>query len=200
MSATEIIRKRYNRTSKFYDWMDILIKDEVRKKVLSHAHGKVLEAGVGTGKNLQFYPPDCQVTGIDFSPGMLDKARKRIKGRPGTTLLEMDIQNLEFPDDFFDTVVATCVFCSVPNPVQGLEELRRVCKPEGKLIFLEHIRSDKKMMGLIMDILNPLFVKLIGANINRQTLKNMESAHLHLERVDTEGMDILKFVITSPNK
>ena len=200
MPATDIIRKRYNRTSKFYDLMDTMIKDEVRKKVLSYAHGKVLEAGVGTGKNLLFYPPDCQVMEIDFSPGMLDKARKRVEGRPDVTLLEMDIQELDFPDNFFDTIVATCVFCSVPNPIQGLKELRRVCKPDGKLIFLEHIRSNKRMMGLIMDILNPLFVKLIGANINRQTLKNMESAHLNLERVDAEGMDILKFVIASPNK
>lgn len=200
MSTTDAIKKRYNRTSKFYDWMDIMIKDEVRKKVLSHAHGKVLEAGVGTGKNLQFYPPDCEVTGIDFSPGMLEKARKRVEGRSGITLLEMDIQNLDFPDNFFDTIVATCVFCSVPNPIRGLKELRRVCKLDGKLIFLEHIRSDKKMMGLIMDVLNPLAVRLIGANINRRTLENMESANLHLERIDTEGMDILKLVIASPNK
>lgn len=200
MTATDIIRKRYNRTSKFYDCMDTMIKDEVRKKVLSHAHGKVLEAGVGTGKNLQFYPDSCQVTGIDFSPGMLEKARKRTKGMSNITLLEMDIQNLEFPADSFDTVVATCVFCSVPNPVQGLKELRRVCKPDGKLIFLEHIRSDNKMMGLVMDILNPLVVRLIGANINRRTLENMENAHLHLEQVNTEGMEILKFVIASPNK
>lgn len=200
MTTTEIIRKRYNRTSIFYDCMDTMVKDEVRKKILSHAQGKVLEAGVGTGKNLQFYPEDCQVTGIDFSPGMLKKAKKRIDGMSNITLMEMDIQNLEFPDDSFDTVVATCVFCSVPNPVQGLKELRRVCKPDGKLISLEHIRSDNKMMGLVMDMLNPLVVRLIGANINRRTLENMENAHLHLDQVNTEGMNILKFVIASPNK
>lgn len=200
MTATDVIRKRYNRTSTFYDCMDTMIKDEVRKKVLSHAHGRVLEAGVGTGKNLQFYPDDCQVTGIDFSPGMLKKAMKRIEGKPNIKLLEMDIQNLEFPDNSFDTVVATCVFCSVPDPVLGLKELRRVCKPEGKLIFLEHIRSEKKMIGAIMDVLNPLVVRLIGANINRRTLENMESAQLNLEQVATEGMEILKFIIASPNK
>ena len=200
MTTTDIIRKRYNRTSVFYDCMDTMIKDDVRKKVLSHAHGKVLEVGVGTGKNLQFYPDNCQVTGIDFSPGMLKKARKRTEGRPSIILLEMDIQNLEFPDNSFDTIIATCVFCSVPDPLQGLRELRRVCKPEGKLIFLEHIRSDKKMMGLLMDILNPMVVRFIGANINRKTLENMESAHLRLEQVDTMSMEILKFVIASPNK
>jgi len=200
MTVTDVIKKRYNRTSKFYDYMDTMIKDEVRKKVLSHAYGKVLEAGVGTGKNLQFYPDNCEVTGIDFSPGMLEKARTRIQGKTNVTLLEMDIQNLDFPNDFFDTIVGTCVFCSVPDPDQGLKELRRVCKPDGKLIFLEHIRSEKQMMGVVMDILNPLVVRLIGANINRKTLDNMERAQLHLDQVETEGMEILKFVIASPNK
>ncbi len=200
MTRAEVIRKRYNRTAAFYDYMDTMIKESTRKKVIENAYGKVLEAGVGTGKNLRYYSPDCDVTGIDFSPGMLKKAEKRAAGLKNVSLREMDVQDLDFPDNYFDTVVATCVFCSVPDPVKGLRELRRVCKPDGKLIFLEHIRSSRKLAGLVMDMCNPLVVRLIGANINRRTLENMETAGLNLRRVDTVGMEILKLVIAEPGK
>jgi len=199
VTTTEIIKKRYDRTSLFYDCMDWMLSDKIRKKVIDMAKGKVLEVGVGTGKNLKFYPPECEVTGIDFSPGMLKKARERTRGLDNITLYEMDVQQLRFPDNSFDTVIATCVFCSVPDPVTGFRELRRVCKPDGRLIFLEHVRSSKKFMGQLMDMFNPLVVRLIGANINRETLENMKKAELHLEQVDTVGMEILKLVIARPN-
>lgn len=198
--VTEKIKKRYNRTSIFYDCMDTMIKDELRKKVVSYAQGKVLEVGVGTGKNLKYYSPDCDVTGIDFSPGMLAKARERAKELPNVSLYEMDVQNLDFPDNYFDTIIATCVFCSVPDPIKGLEELKRACKPDGKLVFLEHIRSSKKILGLMMDIFNPVVVRIIGANINRKTLENMKAAGLDIKQVETEGIEILKFIIAEPNK
>lgn len=200
MDSTETIKKRYDRTSVFYDCMDWMISDKVRKQVVGMASGKVLEVGVGTGKNLRFYPSDCEVTGIDFSPGMLKKARQRAKGLKNVTLYEMDVQNLQFPDNFFDTIVATCVFCSVPDPIKGLIELRRVCKLNGRLLFLEHIRSSNRVLGALMDLFNPLAVGLIGANVNRRTLENMETAGLSLEKVDTVGMEILKLIVARPDK
>ena len=200
MSGTDIIKERYNRTSLFYDCMDVMIKDELRAKVIGYARGKVLEVGVGTGKNLRFYQPDCEVTGIDFSPGMLKKAEKRAQGLPNVTLYEMDVQKLDFPDNFFDTVIATCVFCSVPDPVQGFQELHRVCKPDGQMVFLEHMRSSNKFVGLMMDFFNPLVVRMIGANINRETLENIKKAEIDLVQVDTVGMEILKLIIAKPNK
>ena len=200
MATTEVIRQRYNRTALFYDYMDKMIKDEVRKKLIEQAYGQVLEVGVGTGKNLKFYRPDCQVTGIDFSPAMLKKAREKVRGRDNISLLEMDAQELDFPDNSFDTIVATCVFCSVPDPVKGLEELKRVCKPKGQLLFLEHIRSSNLLMGTLMDLFNPLVVRLVGANINRETLVNIETAGLCLQQVDSVGTDILKYIVAAPNK
>lgn len=200
VSATDVIRKRYNRTALFYDCMDIMISDEIRAQVISHARGKVLEVGVGTGKNFRFYPRDCDVTGIDFSPGMLAKAKKRAQGLPNIALHEMDVQDLGFPDNSFDTIIATCVFCSVPDPVKGFQELRRVCKPDGQMVFLEHVRSSKKFMGLLMDFFNPLVVRVIGANINRETLDNIKKAGIDLLQVDSVGLEILKLIIAKPNK
>lgn len=180
--------------------MDRMIKDDLRKQVIGMAHGRVLEVGVGTGKNLKFYNRDCNVIGIDFSPGMLKKARERAKYFDNVTLYEMDVQNLEFPDNSFDTVVATCVFCSVPDPVKGFKELNRVCKPDGRLVFLEHVRSENPAMGWLMDLFNPIVVRMIGANINRRTVENMQKAGLLTEQINTVGPEIVKLVVAKPNK
>lgn len=196
---TLLTRERYNRTSKFYDIMDRMIKSDIRKKILSEASGKVLEVGVGTGKNLEFYSPDCEITGIDLSPGMLEKAREKAqKIRITVSLLEMDAQNLQFPDDTFDTVVATCVFCSVPDPIKGLKEVKRVCKPEGKIILLEHVRSDNPILGKLMDLLDPITVRMMGPHINRRTVENISKAGLTIRSVEDQNLKILKHIVAEP--
>lgn len=197
---TEIIKKRYNRTSRFYDCMDFMIKDATRQQVLSLARGRVLEVGVGTGKNLPFYPADCEVTGIDFSPGMLEKARGRAESlNLEVTLQEMDAQQMTFPDATFDTVVATCVFCSVPDPVQGLKEIKRVCKPGGQIILLEHVRSENPVLGVLMDLLNPVSLHLVGSNINRRTVENVRKSGLQTREVSDIGYSkLVKLIIASP--
>ncbi|CAA7601576.1 Methyltransferase type 11 [Acididesulfobacillus acetoxydans] len=197
---TEKTRKRYNRASRVYDLMDRMVKPELRAKVLSQAQGMVLEVGVGTGKNLPYYTDDCiGVTGIDLSPGMLSKAKARAQeAKALVKLYEMDAQNMEFPDDSFDTVVATCVFCSVSDPIKGLREIRRVCKPNGKIILLEHVRSDNPILGKIMDILDPLTVRFIGPHINRRTVANVKAAGLGIRRVEDQRSKILKLIVAKP--
>lgn len=83
---------------------------------------------------------------------------------------------LDFPDHSFDTVLATFVFCSVPDPILGLKELHRVCKPEGKLLLMEHMRPGNPLQGMMFDILNPMVVRMMGANINRRTMDNIRLA------------------------
>lgn len=196
---TEVIRRRYDRTSIFYDWMDRMISPELRKKALSLASGKVLEVGVGTGNNFPYYPPGCEVTAIDFSPGMLARARKKLHlARAPIKLLEMDAQAMDFPDNTFDTVVATCVFCSVPDPVKGLAEVKRVCKPNGKIILLEHVRSESPVIGWLMDVLNPISLHLIGSNINRRTVQNVISAGIQLQKVEDLRGKIVKLIVGTP--
>lgn len=196
---TEVIRRRYDRTSIFYDWMDRMISPELRKKALSLASGKVLEVGVGTGNNFPYYPPGCEVTAIDFSPGMLARARKKLHlARSPIKLLEMDAQAMDFPYNTFDTVVATCVFCSVPDPVKGLAEVKRVCKPNGKIILLEHVRSESPVIGWLMDVLNPISLHLIGSNINRRTVQNVISAGIQLQKVEDLRGKIVKLIVGTP--
>ncbi len=196
---TEIIKRRYNRTARFYDWMDRMINPRMRKEALSYANGKVLEVGVGTGKNLEFYPEGCQVTGIDFSPGMLAKAHQKLHlAKVPVDLIEMDVQNMSFEDETFDTVVATCVFCSVPDPVKGLQEVRRVCKPQGRVILLEHVRSENVILGALMDILNPMSLYMVGSNINRRTVENVQKAQIKPVEIQDNLGKILKLIIASP--
>lgn len=196
------IQKRYDRVSGIYSIMDRMIKDPWRQELLSSVHGKVLEVGVGTGANLPFYPAGAEVTGIDFSKGMLNQARKKLyqlHAENHIRLIEMDAQDLQFSDQIFDFIVSTCVFCSVPDPIKGLRELGRVCKPDGKILMLEHMRSENKVAGVIMDLLNPLTVRLWGANINRRTLDNIRCAGLTIEENEPIYGTILKKLIVSRN-
>ncbi|WP_102335357.1 class I SAM-dependent methyltransferase [Salimicrobium jeotgali] len=199
MSRTEDIKKRYDRVSGVFDMMDHMIKDKWRKDLLKDLDGSVLEIGVGTGANLPFYPETAEVTGIDFSRKMLKKAEEKTASLPGSiTLREMDAENLDFPDDSFDYVVSTCVFCSVPDPVRGLREINRVVKPEGKVLLLEHMRSDTEWVGKMMDVLNPVGLHIVGANINRKTMANIQKAGLRVEEEELLFSTIMrKLVLTS---
>ncbi|MFE4524269.1 class I SAM-dependent methyltransferase [Cytobacillus firmus] len=182
ISRNEVIIQRYDRISLLYDWMDKMIKDEWRNSLLANVRGDILEVGIGTGINLTYYPKDINsLTGVDFSEGMLNLARKKKKKLQvdfKVNLMNADIQVLPFPDNTFDSIVSTCVFCSVPDPVKGLKELKRVCKPEGEIFMIEHMRSSSPLAGVLMDALNPLTVRLWGANINRDTLHNIDLSGL----------------------
>lgn len=198
-NLTDGVKRRYNRTALFYDAMERLIPAAWRQRALTLAGGRVLEVGVGTGGNFPYYPPDCEVTAIDFSPGMLARARAKLpSARVPVTLREMDVEHLEFAAGTFDTVVATCVFCSVPHPVAGLREVRRVCKAGGKIILLEHVRSDNPLLGAVMDLLNPAAQLVIGDNINRRTVANVIRAGLRLERVDNVLDGLVKLIVATP--
>lgn len=201
--SNETIKKRYNRVSYLYDFMDRMMKDKWRENLLKDVKGQVLEVGIGTGKNFSFYPEGINLTGVDFSPKMLKKAQKKVDESAlpfPVTLKEMDIQQLNFPDNTFDYVVSTCVFCSVPDPVKGLKELKRVCRPDGKIIMLEYMRSDNEFAGKLMDLLNPIPVTVWGANINRDTLSNIAAAGMIIEEKEDLAGSIIRKITVIPNK
>jgi phosphatidylethanolamine/phosphatidyl-N-methylethanolamine N-methyltransferase len=121
---------------------------------------QILEVGVGTGINAALYPRDCTVTGVDFSAEMLEKARERVarKGVRNIRLLEMDAQAMTFPDNVFDIVYAPYVISVVPDPVKVAAEMRRVCKPGGKVIFLNHFRSQNFIGAKCERLISPLTI------------------------------------------
>ena len=173
---------KYDRISFIYDMMEAPVERFLfrkwRRSILSELSGSVLEIGVGTGKNLKYYSPDCKVTAIDISPKMLHRAKKRAQGMDNISLMVMDAENLTFADDSFDYVITTFVLCSIPNPVVALREMRRVCKPDGVVINLEHMRSSNWMLTLLENILNPLSVFFMGVNLNRRTVENIKKSGL----------------------
>jgi phosphatidylethanolamine/phosphatidyl-N-methylethanolamine N-methyltransferase len=123
---------------------------------------RVLEVGVGTGINVDLYPSDCAVTGIDLSSSMLEKARERVarKGVRNVRLLQMDAANLKFADDSFDIVYAPYVISVVPDPVAVTREMRRVCRPGGRIVILNHFRSSNPLMARIERMISPLTVHI----------------------------------------
>jgi phosphatidylethanolamine/phosphatidyl-N-methylethanolamine N-methyltransferase len=123
---------------------------------------RILEVGVGTGINLTLYPKSCSVTGIDLSASMLEKAREWVakKGVADIRLLEMDAAEMKFADDSFDVVYAPYVISVVPDPVRVANEMCRVCRPGGKIIFLNHFRSPNMILSRIERLISPLTVHI----------------------------------------
>jgi ubiquinone/menaquinone biosynthesis C-methylase UbiE len=195
--ATALTRSRYDRRAHLYDRMtrgSERLLAPGRAALWQCVRGpRVLEVGVGTGKSFPYYPAGMTITAIDFSPRMLEQARTHAaQDRIVVDLREADVQALPFPDASFDTVIASCVFCSVPDPLLGLGELRRVLVPGGQLLLLEHVLSHRSLLGPIMDMLNPLVVRMMGANINRETVENVRRAGFIELQVEDLWLDILK--------
>lgn len=192
----DMAKLRYDRNAWFFDYMESLfgkMMNDRKHEIIAQASGRVLEVGVGTGKSLTYYPEGVELVGIDISPKMLAKAEARAHEFPGSlTLMVADIQNLDFPDNSFDTVITSCVFCSVTDPVRGFQEINRVLRPGGTGLHLEHVRSKNRVIGKLMDILNPMVVRMMGANINRDTAANIRKSGLKLLEENDLWRDILK--------
>lgn len=175
-TESALVRERYDRTARHYDimtWpMEVMAIDRYRSRLIAEVEGaRVLEVGVGTGRNLSLYPDAVQVDAIDFSPRMLERAQRR-PPRTNVRLALMDVQELAWPSETFDTVVSTCVFCSVPDALKGLQEIRRVLRAGGRALFLEHVRPGTPWLAALFDWLDP-FVSRRGPHINRRTMEAM---------------------------
>ncbi len=197
---SDIIRKRYDRIAPYFEGMEAVMEGlffrNWRKRLWAKVEGHhILEVGVGTGKNFDYYPKDARITAIDFSEQMLKQAaKKRDRKNVNVELELMDVQSLYFADNSFDTVICSFVFCSVPSAAKGLKELYRVCKPGGQVLLLEHVISSNPVIAAVMNLLNPVVVALVGANINRNTVKSVKACAFTSVNVDERSSDIIKLI------
>ncbi len=133
-----------------------------RERMVIAPNDRILEVGVGTGITASLYPSHCHITGIDLSTSMLDKARERVarQGLRNIRLLEMDAGDLTFADNSFDIVYAPYLVSVVPDPVKVVKEMRRVCRPGGRIIILNHVRSANPVLSRIERAISPLTVHI----------------------------------------
>src|SRR3990170_2086548 len=181
---TRRLVRRWDRRARFYDRLVAPIERMMgfapgRTRLFERAaKGRVLEVGAGTGKNLPYYPEGALVVATDLSPGMLERAAEKAGDRPrGVRFVVTDAEDLAFRDGVFDAVVTSFVFCTLPDPVRGLREARRVLRDGGEVVLLEHIRPAGHL-GRLFDLLDPIASRLMGPHINRRTLDHIREAGL----------------------
>jgi ubiquinone/menaquinone biosynthesis C-methylase UbiE len=168
---------------------------EWRTDLLSHASGDVLEIGAGTGINLPFYAKAPTISSLtlaepDVHMRKRAEARARLLGRADVRLIDAPVENLPFADASFDTVVATLLLCSVRDPAAALASIRRLLRPGGRFLFLEHVAAEENPGRLAWQKRIEPFWKIIGDNchLTRRTLKSIESAGFSLETVTHASM------------
>jgi ubiquinone/menaquinone biosynthesis C-methylase UbiE len=150
-----------------------------RRELVAEARGRVLEVGCGTGLMLSLYPPDTDLVALDVHREPLERARAR---GHGAAILHASVERLPFADASFDAVVSGLVFCSVPDPSQGLGEIRRVLKPGGRLLMLEHVQARNRFGRGVLNAVQPVWTTLAGGcHPNRETENIVERAGFVIE-------------------
>ncbi|MGL5202729.1 MAG: class I SAM-dependent methyltransferase [Cetobacterium sp.] len=192
-------KDKYSRVAKLFDKIERnMPMKSVKENAVQMLNGKILEVGIGSGASLEYYPKDADVTGIDFSIGMLELAKKKSKllDMKNITLLDMDIENMSFEDETFDSIFSSCVFCTVPNPEKGIGEVYRVLKKGGKAVFIEHMKSENEIINIALRFLN-IFTKLIlGTSLLRETEKTIRS--VGFSKVVSRNImlgDVVRFIV-----
>ena len=151
--------------------------------MLELASGTVLEVAIGTGKNISYYPRGCRIIAVDLSREMMNIARKRAaKLSMNISFLLADAEALPFSDKTFDTVVSSLSTCTFPDPVAALKEVSRVCRPEGRILLLEHGRSDREWLARFQDRTADRHAKQLGCHWNRKSLDLVRGAGLKINK------------------
>ncbi|MBI3452623.1 MAG: class I SAM-dependent methyltransferase [Rhodospirillales bacterium] len=182
------IREKYERMAPIYDraeWLPgILGLRKLRRELFGLARGRTLEVAAGTGKNLSSYPADVDLTAIDLSPAMLAIAAQRHTSPPSpASFAIMDAEHLGFQDRTFDTVTSSLTLCTFPNPVRALDEMARVCRPEGSILLLEHGRSSREWLGRWQDRRSESHALHLACQWNRDPIDLVGQAGLSVRRI-----------------
>jgi ubiquinone/menaquinone biosynthesis C-methylase UbiE len=170
---------------------------ELRERAIAHATGDVLEIGGGTGSNLPYYGPDVtSLTITEPEPPMLKRLEKKVREQSfPARVLRAPAEDLPFPDGAFDTVVSTLVLCGVDDQPRALREIRRVLRPGGRLVFIEHVRSDDARLAKTQDRMNGLNRSLAGCECNRATLDTIRREGFEVDSLEHTTLNkVPKFV------
>lgn len=173
MITAQSIKQTYDRFSSLYDLIFKPFLESGRERAIDLLNpgreSRVLEIGVGTGLGFEYYPPGIELTGFDYSSGMLRQARSKAvsSSRCSVRLLQMDVQNMAFADNSFDYLMAAYVLTVVPDPEKAIKELFRVARPGAKVVLINYLCSNNKLMSIIENIFHPVF-----ASIGLFTLKH----------------------------
>jgi ubiquinone/menaquinone biosynthesis C-methylase UbiE len=197
---------RYQRIAPFYDLLDLPFEyrryRKIRPQLFAGLSGRLLDAGVGTGRNFPFYPPSAKVVGIDLSPAMLARAARRLGSAAAEVeLRHMDVTRIELPDRHFDAAVATFLFCVLPDELQvpALREIGRVVKPGGIIRLLEYTRPRGAFRRAMTRLWEPWVRWAYGAGFDRRTEEHIPQAGLRLVESRFVVDDLIKLIeVRSP--
>ncbi|USZ66991.1 class I SAM-dependent methyltransferase [Halorussus salilacus] len=181
--------------------LDRLFMGRYRRRLFGRAEGRVLDVACGTGTNVPHLPDSVAYVGVDISPEMLAKAAERFDDLElGEDLLEMDAQELDFPDDSFDTVISALSTCTFPDPVAALREMSRVCRPDGRILLLEHGRSDVGAVARFQDWRADAHFEKHGCRWNQEPLAVVSRADLPIREATSRFLGILTAVEARPKR
>ena len=200
------ISEKYDRFARWFDLVEgipnVLGVRKLRRRFLRHASGNVLEVAVGTGMNFPYYPPGCRIIAVDVSREMLNVARQRAEKLSMDVSFSLaDAEALPFSDKSFDSVVSSLTTCTFPNPVAALREMARICRTDGRVLLLEHGRSDREWLGRWQDRRAASFAKQLACHWNREPLELVRKAGLKInnsERVFFGVFHQIEAVPTGP--
>ena len=193
-----LTREKWDRAAGSYDLMNGYGQEirwaPFKRRLFERMQGRIIFASIGTGQDIQFFPPGRDITAIDISPGMLERARPRAAAYAGKLeLREIDLHELDYPHGAFDQVFTACTFCSVPRPVEGLRMLRRVLKPGGELFMFEHTGSRYFPFNVMLNLMTRVS-RRYGPEMNRDTVANVARAGFQIEAVEPVYLDVVKMI------
>ncbi|HEV2127172.1 MAG TPA: methyltransferase domain-containing protein [Thermomicrobiales bacterium] len=179
----------------------LLMGDRFRQELGAMLRGDVLELGSGTGMIFRFVDWDriTSFTATDLSPGMLAEARQRpeVEGRP-VTFEQVEATDLPYPDASFDTVTTSLTLCTVPDPERTLREMSRVCRPDGRIVLLEHVDPPNPLLSGVLHLLSPLQERRMGCHLDRPTDRLVERMGFPIERHEGTFLSIFRLLVLCP--
>ena len=183
----------------FMGLFEIAMWPGARSRLLGRARGQVLEVACGTGLNVSHYPPGVRLVLTDIEGALLDRARVRaVAAGLDVQARVADASALPFPDRSFDTVVATLAMCGVPDPIGALAEMARVCREDGQILLLDHVRSHHALIALPQDWMTAITRRISGEHFNRDTLQLARAAGLGVVSTRSWRLGIMREVVLSP--